>query len=520
MTSHKPSTGPSYQKTPRTAVGSGRGELPPGAPHGSAHEPGGTLDGVERVNGKYVIERRLGGGGMAEVFLARTVGAEGFSRPVALKRILPGLSGNVEFARMFVSEAQLTSRLQHPNIVSVLDFDRDDHGRLFLVMELVDGVDLDALLDTGPLSFALVIHLAIEILSGLRCAHDLPRQVDDVRGMVHRDISPHNVLVSWEGAVKVSDFGIAKPRAAGQATASIFIKGKPAYMSPEQINGQPLDGRSDLFAVGVMLWQMLCLQPLFGGGTPEETIGRVLFAPIALPHVVRPDVPDDLSRVVFRLLSRDLAQRTPNAGAAITELIACADHPRNGRELLIRTLAERFAAPAPLHAPRVAAASPTDPTRVGAPAPTSRGPAANGPVTLTDPGPEIAAARSRSRRRAPLVLAGCAILMALIGGAVRRSLQPRTSEPRATDVDRPGSPIPPASPDLPEPAPAPKQLPPPIAPAIQDRSERAPDASAPAVDKPHPTAGIVHAPGSHRARPEPRTAGSGTDTIREIPIGR
>jgi serine/threonine-protein kinase len=473
---------------------------------------------VERVNGKYAIERRLGGGGMAEVFLARTVGAEGFRRPVALKRILPGFSDNPEFARLFVSEAQLTSRLQHPNIVSILDFDRDDRGGLFLVMELVDGVDLDGLLDTGPLSFALVIHLAIEILSGLRYAHDLPLQTDDgVRGIVHRDISPHNVLVSWQGAVKVSDFGIAKSRAASQATASLLIKGKPAYMSPEQVSGRALDGRSDLFAVGVMLWQMLCQRPLFAGGTTEETITRLLYGTIAAPRVVCPDVPDDLSRAVMRLLSRDLPQRTPNADAAIAELFACADHPRDGRELLIQALAERFVGRAPVHARRVTLASPTDPTRVVAPIPTPRKPAANGAVTLTAPGARPRAP-SRGRRRAWLVLAG-AVLVTLVGGALWRSLPPRASTPRATGVDRPGAdepgrPAPPARPALPaDPTQDPDHLTPPSTPAGPERSGGTSNPSAP-IDVPRPTPDTVPAPGSPRGRLDP--AGAGSAGIREI----
>jgi len=186
------------------------------------------------VNGKYVIEGRLGGGGMAEVFLARTVGAEGFSRQVAIKRVLPGFSDNVQFAQLFIAEAQLTSQLQHTNLVSVFDFDRDREGRLFLVMELVAGTDLDGLLETGPLPLSLVIFLAIEILRGLDYAHELPSVIGGMRGIVHRDISPHNVLSSWDGSVKLSDFGIAKARATTSATASLLIKGKPAFMSPEQ----------------------------------------------------------------------------------------------------------------------------------------------------------------------------------------------------------------------------------------------------------------------------------------------
>ena len=161
---------------------------------------------------------------MAEVFLGNTVGAEGFSRPVAIKRVLPGYSDNPQFAKMFIVEARISSRLVHPNIVSVLDFDRDHENRLFLVMELVDGKDLDALLQTGPLPASVVIHIIGEMLRGLGYAHDLPGTTDAMRGVVHRDVSPHNVLLSWEGAAKVSDFGIAKAREASSATALCLSK--------------------------------------------------------------------------------------------------------------------------------------------------------------------------------------------------------------------------------------------------------------------------------------------------------
>ncbi|CAN5922812.1 hypothetical protein BH11MYX3_BH11MYX3_30340 [soil metagenome] len=293
------------------------------------------------VLGKYRLDQRLGGGGMAEVFLASTLGAEGFSRRVAIKRVLPGFSDNPAFAQMFISEAQISCSLVHPNIVSVLDFDRGSDGGLFLVMELVDGKDLDALVSSGTVPIPVMIFVISEVLRGLGYAHDLPSG-NDVRGIVHRDVSPHNVLLSWEGAVKVSDFGIAKARSASEATASVFIKGKPAYMSPEQANGQPLDGRSDLFAVGVMMWEMLVGRRLFYGEDTRATLAAVLFGQIPRPRAMRGDIPKDLEKVVMTLLERDIPSRYPTAEAAITELLDCSDAPRNGREALIALLAERF----------------------------------------------------------------------------------------------------------------------------------------------------------------------------------
>ncbi|MCL4228652.1 MAG: serine/threonine protein kinase [Myxococcales bacterium] len=298
--------------------------------------------------GKYMLDAPLGAGGMAEVFRAHTLGAEGFSRPVAIKRVLPDASKNPAFSEMFISEAKLSSRLQHPNIVNVLDFDRDHEGRLYLVMELVEGRDLDALIDSGRLPFSALVYVLVEVLRGLGYAHDLPVTADGVRGLVHRDVSPHNVLLSWAGAVKVSDFGIAKARAATAASASVTIKGKPAYMSPEQINGSPLDGRSDLFAVGVMMWQMLTGQYLFAAGTTSETLARVLFAPVPSPRSVAPDVPPDLEAVTMRLLAKEPGQRYASAEDAIDELLRCRDAPRDGRRELEQLLVTRFPHKAPV----------------------------------------------------------------------------------------------------------------------------------------------------------------------------
>jgi hypothetical protein len=309
------------------------------------------------ISGKYRFDARLGGGGMAEVFLGSTVGIEGFSRKVAIKRVLPGFSDNPTFAQMFVAEAQISSRLVHPNIVSVLDFDRDAEGRLFLVMELVEGRDMDALVSTGPVPAPLVIFLISEVLRGLGYAHDLPVG-NEVRGVVHRDVSPHNVLLSWEGAVKVSDFGIAKARAASEATASVFIKGKPAYMSPEQANGQPLDGRSDLFAVGVMLWEMLVGRRLFVGEDTRATLAAVLFGQIPRPRSLRPDIPKDLERIVMKLLERDMPARYSSGEAAVADLLDCADAPKDGRALLVKTLAERFPNDAPMRQSKVRTPTP------------------------------------------------------------------------------------------------------------------------------------------------------------------
>lgn len=386
------------------------------------------------VTGKYRLEQRLGGGGMAEVFLGRAVGAEGFSRRVAIKRVLPELSDNPAFSEMFISEARISARLVHPNIVSVTDFDRDSDGRLFLVMELVEGRDLDALVESGPLPYPVIIFIIMETLRGLGHAHHLPSG-QGARGLVHRDVSPHNILVSWTGSIKISDFGIAKARAATVATASAFIKGKPAYMSPEQARGDALDGRSDLFAVGVMLWEMLVGKRLFVAGDTQATLEAVLHAPIARPRLLRSGVPKDLERVTLKLLERPLANRYATAEAAITDLLECRDAPRAGRELLMQTLAERYPGDAPIRQ-RTRNSYPPAPRPPAAPP----GPAADSltAVMTARTGTSHRVAGSRRRRRSALAAVAVALVVAAAATAVlhaTESRKPTLTAPSALKKD-------------------------------------------------------------------------------------
>lgn len=438
------------------------------------------------VSGKYRLDQRLGGGGMAEVFLGSTMGAEGFQKRVAIKRVLPGYSDNAAFAQMFIAEARISSQLVHPNIVSVMDFDRDAENRLFLVMELVDGKDLDALVASGPLPIPVVIFIISEVLRGLGYAHDLPVG-SGMRGIVHRDVSPHNVLLSWEGAVKVSDFGIAKARAASEATASQFIKGKPAYMSPEQANGQALDGRSDLFAVGVMLWEMLVGRRLFVAEDTRATLAAVLFGVIPRPRSLRKDIPKDLEAVVMKLLERDLPARFKSAEQAIAALLECDDAPKAGRELLVQTLGERF------HDARVRQSRasggmyPATPSPYGNP---------TSPATPAAAMPSLGAMRNaetrvqRSNGKLIAILAAALVGSATAAFVIAKVVKKQPAKPDETVAVASGSQAPPPdatpdapSPDAPEPdaAPVPADAPPPPADAPGAKKDATkPDPSHPA----------------------------------------
>ncbi|MBE7448935.1 MAG: serine/threonine protein kinase [Kofleriaceae bacterium] len=296
--------------------------------------------------GKYRLGPRLGAGGMAEVFLGWTVGASGFSRAIVIKRVLPEFSQNEQFAAMFVNEAHLASLLHHPNIVAMHLLDRDPDGNLFQILEYVDGRDLEKLCAVGPLPIPVTIYVIASVLRGLGHAHAARNPATGrPLGMVHRDCTPSNVLIDHDGNVKVSDFGVAKAVLATNATQSGTAKGKPGYMSPEQLRGADLDGRSDLFAVGVMTWELLAGYRLFNGETLPAIITQVLEyerGGIQIPaiHTVNPSVPAELSRVVHQLLAPDRTQRPARAEDALALLRPWI--PSDGAEQLAQLLAARF----------------------------------------------------------------------------------------------------------------------------------------------------------------------------------
>jgi hypothetical protein len=271
------------------------------------------------VASRFVLGDKLGEGGMAEVFHGTVVGAEGFQKPVAIKRISPGFAANARFASMFVDEANIISALDHPNVVQVLAFERNPDKSLFLVMEYVDGVDLSTLSTSGRIPPSIAIMICIRVCRALAYAH--------ARGVIHRDVSPQNVLISWLAAVKLSDFGLAKILKESGDELSQVIKGKPAYMSPEQANGEALDGRTDQWAVGVMLWELLTGVRLFEGDGVKETLAQVFFREILPPRTVKSAGPigKDVDAVVMRMLQRDRNLRYATDDEVVAALSQCAE---------------------------------------------------------------------------------------------------------------------------------------------------------------------------------------------------
>lgn len=289
---------------------------------GSASLPGRAAD----VFGRYQIIERLAVGGMAEILLARSLNFGGVSRTCVIKRILPQFSRDLTFVSMFIDEARITINLDHKNVVKLFDFGQHE-GSYFMAIEYIDGTDLAALmgmhLQTGRGVFPpLAAFVARELANGLHHAHTLKDHNGRDLGIVHRDVSPQNVLMSSTGQVKITDFGIAAARHKLTLTSPGTVLGKAAYMAPEQATGKLVDFATDVWALGVILYEMLAGERLFADESPLATIQRVMSDVVVPPSVRQPSVPRALDRVVMKALDRNPRARYPSAAAMAHELSA------------------------------------------------------------------------------------------------------------------------------------------------------------------------------------------------------
>jgi serine/threonine-protein kinase len=264
--------------------------------------------------GNYRLQRRLARGGMAEVFLAWHVGVEGFERRVAIKRILPHLSDSEEFRSMFLDEARLAAQLTHPNVVHIYDFGKvDDY--YFIAMEFVDGVDLGRIIrqaKSTPIPFELAARILADMCAGLYYAHNITDGSGKPLQVVHRDVTPQNVLVTYDGVVKVVDFGIAKATWQAGRTRPGMVKGKYAYMSPEQVEGRTLDARSDLFSAGICFFELLTGVPLFRRDNVTEAMREIRDGKPIEPEKFRADLPRELAGILRRALATAREERYLN----------------------------------------------------------------------------------------------------------------------------------------------------------------------------------------------------------------
>jgi serine/threonine protein kinase len=322
--------------------------------------------------GKYRLQERIALGGMAEVFRAVAEGPAGVEKVVALKRILPLLSGAGDFVTMFIDEARIAASLTHVNIAQVLEFG-EVGGQYYLAMELVEGADLARLSDATRargrrLPVDVVTFVVAEAARGLAYAHDKRGRDGAPLGIVHRDVSPQNILVSFAGEVKLADFGIAKAIGKLHKTESGAVMGKLRYMSPEQVLGEPLDARSDLFALGVVMHEMLTGKTLFDGDNPGRVAEQIKTCEVQPPSGTVPEVPAALDQVCLKLLQRKPADRYQHAAEVARDLAKLSSVSREDLGTLVQELSPRPTEQVEASAPTVAMSpTPQDATRPATP---------------------------------------------------------------------------------------------------------------------------------------------------------
>ena len=266
----------------------------------------------------YIPVERLALGGMAEIFLALQKGMGGFERLVVLKRVLAHLREDPAFSRMFLDEARLASYLRHPNVVDVLDVQRDEDS-FFIVMEYLSGVDLRTVIarikeNQAEVPARISARIIADAAAGLHHLHEATDRDGEPLKMVHRDVAPGNILVTFDGVTKLLDFGVAKAAIVTSYTEPGQIRGKYSYCSPEQVLQADLDARSDLFSLGVVFYELLTGLSLFGVGGPAAILSAVLNSPIARPRNVNPSVPDEIDDIVMCALERDPSNRFSTTG--------------------------------------------------------------------------------------------------------------------------------------------------------------------------------------------------------------
>lgn len=460
---------------------------------------------------KYALIRRLAVGGMAELFLARCVGSHGFSKTVVLKRILPSFAENPAFTTMFLAEARLAAGLDHPNIAHVFDFGEAD-GSYYFAMEYVRGQDLRQIVRAArkaerAIPLATVIHIITGVLAGLHHAHEHR----DVEGrpleVVHRDVSPANALVTYEGFVKVVDFGIAKAAALGPGTVAGTLKGKISYMSPEQCRGEPVDRRSDIFSVGTLLWELTVGKRLFGSAGADNELAllrKVDEAEVPKPTELVPGYPEWLEAIVLKALSRDREDRYQSAlelrvaledaareamlpiSSAHTGRLMAELFPPEEREDLVSNSGD-FGTPIPESRPRKVSATHTWPGEEGSRT-RPETPSIRGGGTMIAPPPEELDEPPR-RRMMPLV-ASLGVLL-LIGGVAATVLggdddapaaESKGDVPEGPKAAAAGAPLgdaPSGGADVAEPAAKPEPTPPPA--VVDDVQPAAADGADPAA---------------------------------------
>jgi len=274
------------------------------------------MDTAQRF-GRYDILMEMAMGGMATLYLARIGGLEGFEKLVALKRIHDQLTCEEQFTEMFLDEARIAAKIHHPNVATVFDMGRVE-GKLYLAMEYVHGEPLNRLVGTsirhdGGLTWHHGMRIVADAAAGLHAAHELTDASGDLLGVVHRDVSPHNILISYDGHVKVIDFGIAYAAERLASTNTGTVKGKAAYMSPEQTMALPVDRRSDVFSLGIILWEVVLQQRLFRQDSEAATLLKIRDGVVPKPRTILPDLPPEVEEIIVKALAYEPEDRYQTA---------------------------------------------------------------------------------------------------------------------------------------------------------------------------------------------------------------
>jgi len=322
--------------------------LPPGHADATHVAPGDSMAAYDAL-GRYEIVQRLGHGGMATVYLARATGNAGFEKLVAIKVIHSHLAAEPEFVEMFLEEARIAAKIQSPHVAGILDLGHED-GLHFMVMEFIDGETLSALIrQLRPrderLPLPVVLRILVDACEGLTAVHDLRDADGNPYGLVHRDMSPQNLMIGFDGWTKIVDFGLVKATSK-RHTHTGHLRGKLAYMSPEQARGKPLTASADLFALGVVFWELLTGKRLFAGDSDAETLDRVVRCELPPLRTLRDDLPPDIEPILRRALARDPADRYPSADAMLADLRrSLREHlgPEDPRKQLAAIMRQHFA---------------------------------------------------------------------------------------------------------------------------------------------------------------------------------
>ena len=287
--------------------------------------------------GKYTLLNRLAVGGMAEIFLARQEGLEGFEKTICIKRIRPHLSSQDNFLRMFLNEAKLAAQLNHPSIVQIYDLGRINES-FFIAMEHIPGRDMSRIIPKAegakiPFPMIYALRIASSVCEGLYYAHTKTDAYGNPLHIVHRDITPENIIVTWDGTVKIVDFGIAKANTQIEQTQAGEIKGKLSYMSPEQAMGKSLDHRSDIFALGAVIYEWVTGYRLFTGENEMAILKSIIDGKIYPPSYFKEDIPEEVERILMRALEKDRDRRYQTAWEMQfdidTYLASCSFTPSN-----------------------------------------------------------------------------------------------------------------------------------------------------------------------------------------------